>query len=118
MALLAAGLGSLALARADDGLPSIVARLALCGLGMGLFQPPNNNAVMGALPRERLGSGGGLLAEARNFGMALGIASSEALFRAFGGAAAGTAGFLRGYRAALLTGAAIAVVASFVSEKR
>jgi EmrB/QacA subfamily drug resistance transporter len=118
MAVLACGLGGLALARADDGVPSIVARLALCGLGMGLFQPPNNSAVMGALPRERLGSGGGLLAEARNFGMALGIASSEALFRAFGGAAAGGAGFLRGYRVALFSGAAVAIVASFVSERR
>jgi len=118
MVILACGLGGLALARADDSLLSIVARLALCGLGMGLFQPPNNNAVMGALPRERLGSGGGLLAQARNFGMVLGIASSEALFHAFGGAAAGGAGFLRGYRVALFSGATIAIAASIVSERR
>jgi EmrB/QacA subfamily drug resistance transporter len=117
MLLLALGLGALSLAGAGDSLWSIAARLALCGLAMGVFQPPNNNAVMGALPRERLGTGGGLLAEARNLGMVLGISSSEALFRAFGGAA-GPSTFLRGYRAALLSGAGLAVAAALASVIR
>jgi EmrB/QacA subfamily drug resistance transporter len=117
-ALLAAGLGTLAFAGPGDGLPSIAARLALCGLGMGCFQPPNNSAVMGTLPRERLGSGAGMLATSRVLGQVLGIALAGALFRARGGAA-GTAGaFLGGYRTALLVGAALALAAGVVSLAR
>ncbi len=118
MTVLASGLATLALAGPGDGLPSIAARLALCGIGMGLFQPPNNSAVMGALPRERLGSGGGMLATARNVGMVAGIALSGALFRARGGASGTTEGFLAGYRAALLAGAGLALAAGAVSLAR
>lgn len=49
-------------------------RLSLFGLGTGLFQSPNNSAIMGAAPRHRLGVAGGTLATARNVGMAFGIA--------------------------------------------
>ncbi len=118
MAVLASGLATLALAGPGDGLPSIAARLALCGAGMGLFQPPNNSAVMGALPRERLGSGGGMLATARNVGMVAGIALSGALFRARGGATGTAEGFLAGYRAALLAGSCLALAAGAVSLVR
>jgi EmrB/QacA subfamily drug resistance transporter len=114
-AVLAAGLAGLALAGPGDGLASIAARLALCGAGMGLFQPPNNSAVMGALPRELLGSGGGLLATSRNVGMVAGIALSSALFRARGGASFTAEGFLVGYRTALLAGAGLALAAGVVS---
>ncbi len=114
-AVLAAGLTGLALAGPGDGLASIAARLALCGAGMGLFQPPNNSAVMGALPRERLGSGGGLLATSRNVGMVAGIALSSALFRARGGAFLTAEDFLPGYRAALLAGAGLALAAGLVT---
>ncbi|HEX9106463.1 MAG TPA: MFS transporter, partial [Longimicrobiales bacterium] len=117
-AVLAAGLATLALAGPGDGLPSIAARLALCGVGMGLFQPPNNSSVMGTLPRERLGSGGGMLATARNVGMVTGIAVSGALFRARGGATGGTTSFLAGYRAALLAGAALALLSGAASMAR
>jgi EmrB/QacA subfamily drug resistance transporter len=118
MAVLATGLGTLALAGPGDGLPSIAARLAALGIGMGLFQPPNNSSVMGALPRERLGSGGGMLATVRNVGMVIGIAISGALFRARGGASGGPHAFLAGYRAALLAGAGIALLAGAASLAR
>ncbi|MDI6824981.1 MAG: MFS transporter [Bacillota bacterium] len=49
-------------------------RLSLFGLGTGLFQSPNNSAIMGAVPRSRLGVAGGTLATARNVGMTFGIA--------------------------------------------
>jgi len=118
MALLAAGLAGLSLAGRESSLSSLATRLAVCGFGMGLFQPPNNSAVMGTLPRARLGTGGGLLAEARNLGMVLGISLSEALFRGFGGGAPGDAAFLAGYRAALLAGAGVAVAAGLVALVR
>jgi EmrB/QacA subfamily drug resistance transporter len=115
-AFLALGLGSLAGAGPELGLPAIALRLAACGLGMGLFQPPNNSAVMGSLPRDRLGSGGGMLSTARNLGMVMGIALAGAIFRARGGA--GPEQFLAGYRAALLAGAAAAIAAGAVSLVR
>ena len=118
MAILAAGLATLALAGPGDGLPSIAARLAACGVGMGLFQPPNNSSVMGTLPRERFGSGGGMLATARNVGMVIGIALSGALFRARGGASGDVPSFLAGYRAALLAGACLAILSGAASLAR
>ena len=78
--ILGAGLFSLSIAGAGDSLPSFAARLGIEGVGIGLFQAPNNTAIMSALPRERLGSGGGMLAMARTLGMVLGVALSGALF--------------------------------------
>ncbi len=49
-------------------------RLALFGIGTGLFQSPNNSAVMGSAPKPRLGTASGVLATMRNVGMVLGIA--------------------------------------------
>ena len=51
-------------------------RLAFFGLGSGIFQSPNNSAVMGSVPRPHLGIASGILATARNTGMALGIAAA------------------------------------------
>jgi EmrB/QacA subfamily drug resistance transporter len=58
-------------------------RLALFGLGTGIFQSPNNSAVMGSVPRAHLGMGSGILATMRNVGMVLGIASGGAVLYAF-----------------------------------
>lgn len=57
----------------------IVAMLMLAGIGAGLFQSPNNSAIMGSIPRAHLGIGGSVLATMRNLGMALGIALSTAV---------------------------------------
>jgi len=117
MGLLVAAEVSLAVARSGDSLASIFARLALAGTGMGLFQPPNNSAVMGTLPRARLGSGGGLLATSRNLGMVLGVALSGALF-SLGVGNEGLGDFLAGWRLALLAGASLAVAAGLLSLAR
>jgi MFS family permease len=112
MAVLAAALVALSFAGPGDGVASVAARLALAGLGMGLFQSPNNVAVMSALPRTRLGSGGGLLATARNGGMAAGIALAGALVSLRGGAGGETEGFLAGWALALRAGAVLAVLSA------
>jgi MFS family permease len=115
MALVAGGLASLAAAGPADGLPSIAGRLAACGFGMGLFQAPNNSAVMGATPPDLLGSGGGLLATARNVGMAVGVALSGHLFAWRAGPSPGVEELLDGWAIALRVGAAIALLAGAVS---
>jgi len=51
-----------------------ILRFAPLGIGMGIFQSPNNSAVMGTAPRERLGVASGLLAITRTVGQTTGIA--------------------------------------------
>jgi EmrB/QacA subfamily drug resistance transporter len=44
------------------------------GIGMGIFQSPNNSAIMGESPREHLGVASGLLSLSRTVGQTTGIA--------------------------------------------
>ena len=57
-------------------------RLALFGVGLGMFLAPNNNAVMSAAPAEHRGVASGLLALFRFTGQGLGIAFGGTLFAA------------------------------------
>ncbi len=57
-----------------------VLRFLPIGIGIGIFQSPNNSAVMGAVPRERLGIASGLLAITRTLGQSVGIAALGALW--------------------------------------
>lgn len=57
----------------------IVVRVAVLGLGNGLFQSPNNSIVMSLVPRDKLGIAGSVNALVRNMGMVFGIAFSVAL---------------------------------------
>lgn len=58
----------------------IVLGLGMVGLGMGMFQSPNNSIIMGSVPTNRLGIVGSLLGIMRNLGMVSGIAISSAVF--------------------------------------
>lgn len=114
-ALLTLGLGALSLAGPASPLASIAGRLALCGVGMGLFQAPNNSAVLGALPRQRLGVGGGLLAVARTSGMVLGVQAAGFIAALVSGPDPAPGPFLPGFAWALRGGAAFALVAGALS---
>ncbi|MCZ7392089.1 MAG: MFS transporter [Candidatus Methanoperedens sp.] len=63
-----------------SGSIDVVLRLALLGLGMGLFQAPNNSIIMGSLPKEKIGIAAGTLGTMRNMGMVIGVAVSGAVF--------------------------------------
>lgn len=67
------GLGSMAGLSMVTSSAGIMARLVLMGLGMGMFQSPNSSAIMGSVPRNRLGIASGVVASARNVGMVLGV---------------------------------------------
>ena len=74
--LLVMGAG-LALVALDVGNPdpaSLVWRLAICGLGFGFFQSPNNRVIIGSAPRERSGGAAGLQSTGRLVGQSLGAA--------------------------------------------
>lgn len=75
----ALGALSLSFAGPDFSPFDIAWRLSLFGLGTGMFQSPNNSAIMGAVPKNRLGIAGGVLSTTRNVGMVLGIAAGSAV---------------------------------------
>lgn len=57
-----------------------IIRFMPIGLGMGIFQSPNNSAIMGAAPQTRLGIASGMLAMTRTLGQTVGIATLGALW--------------------------------------
>jgi EmrB/QacA subfamily drug resistance transporter len=50
------------------------------GLGIGIFQAPNNTAIMGQMPPHRLGVGSGLANYARVFGQSTGLPLVATIF--------------------------------------
>jgi EmrB/QacA subfamily drug resistance transporter len=57
-----------------------VLRFLPLGVGAGLFQSPNNSAVMGSAPRSRLGVASGLLSITRTLGQTTGVAVMGAIW--------------------------------------
>lgn len=106
---LSAGLTSLAFLPADGTPADFVWRMALCGLGFGFFQSPNNRAMVGSAPRSRAGAAGGMLGTARLFGQSMGAAGVALMFRAFPE---------HGSNYALFGAAAVALLAAVVSMSR
>ncbi|HTC16872.1 MAG TPA: MFS transporter [Steroidobacteraceae bacterium] len=106
---LTAGLLLLATYPESGAAPGLIWRMALCGLGFGFFQAPNNRTLMAAAPRARSGAAGGMLSLARLLGQTLGAAAVAILFRAHG---------LAGARLALLLAAALAFTGALVSAVR
>jgi EmrB/QacA subfamily drug resistance transporter len=76
------GVFGLSFLEASSSMPLILVLLALVGMGGGIFQPPNNSAVLGRVPPAVLGSANGFFTTARNFGQALGAALAAALLTA------------------------------------
>jgi EmrB/QacA subfamily drug resistance transporter len=66
--------------REDTSTLGYILRLLPLGLGAGLFQSPNNSAIMGAASRERLGVASGLLSLSRVFGQVTGLPLIGAVF--------------------------------------
>ncbi len=58
----------------------MIGELVLLGIGMGLFTPPNNSAIMGAAPKDKLGLAGGLLNMMRSLGLIFGVDISGLIF--------------------------------------
>jgi DHA2 family multidrug resistance protein-like MFS transporter len=77
---LAAGLVLLAALPAHASTADIVWRMVVCGAGFGLFQTPNNSAMIGASPAARSGAAGGMLATARLLGQTGGAALVAVIF--------------------------------------
>jgi len=106
---LAAGLVLLALLPAHASGPDIVWRMLLCGIGYGIFLPPNASTQIASVPKQRSGGASTLGATARVLGQAIGAALVAGLF-----------GLLpvHGIEISLLAAAIIACAGAFVSAFR
>ena len=54
-------------------MPILAGTMVLLGVGLGLFTPSNNSAIMGAAPKEKLGVAGGVLNMTRSLGLIFGV---------------------------------------------
>ena len=72
LVLMATGLALLTGLPVESGNADVAWRIALCGAGFGLFQSPNNHAIVTSAPLHRSGAAGGMLGTARLAGQAIG----------------------------------------------
>ena len=75
------------------------------GMGMGIFQTPNNTSIMNAAPRTRLGIASGMLSMSRTLGQSTGIALLSTYFAIRLSAYAGTAVDINSAQPANIVGA-------------
>ena len=74
LALMLLGFGAISGISMQDSLLVYLLRFIPLGLGLGIFNSPNNSAIMGSAPRHRLGVASGLIAITRILGQITGIA--------------------------------------------
>lgn len=86
----------------------IVWRMAICGVGFGLFQSPNNRTMIGSTPVSRAGGASGMLGTARLLGQSTGAALTALAFGLF----------LQPGTAALVMAAGFSALAALVSVLR
>jgi DHA2 family multidrug resistance protein-like MFS transporter len=109
--LLVFALGLLSLATLVQGASNwdVAWRMALCGIGYGLFQPPSSRAMISSVPKERSGSASVMGASGRVLGQAIGAALVASMFRLFPET---------GTTVSLLVAAVIALAAMIASVSR
>jgi DHA2 family multidrug resistance protein-like MFS transporter len=80
LGIVGAGFVLLALLPAQPTASDILWRIALCGAGMGIFQQPNNRAIVLSAPRERSGGAGAIQGTSRLLGQSIGAALVALVF--------------------------------------
>ncbi len=108
---------------ASPSISYIVLAQLIMGAGSGTFQVPNNNTVVSAAPRGKLGVVASINALCRNVGMILGIAMSVSIFALVQGYCttygfSAQDAFIYGYSAALLFGTGCSVAGGVLSALR
>jgi DHA2 family multidrug resistance protein-like MFS transporter len=109
LVVFACGLAALGLLPATASAFDVIWRMALAGVGFGLFQTPNNRTMIAAAPRERAGGASGMLGTARLLGQTTG-AALVAMFLAVSPT--------DGTRLSLLTGVGFALLGAALSMLR
>ena len=80
LSIMALGLGLLALLPSVPNNIDILWRIALCGIGLGLFQSPNNHTILTTAPEHRSGGASGMQSAARLTGQTLGAVILAIIF--------------------------------------
>jgi EmrB/QacA subfamily drug resistance transporter len=116
MATVAGGLFLLGVLRPPT--PVFLLLLAVVGIGLGLFTPPNNAAIMGSAPQNQSGLASGVLNMTRGMGTALGLALTGLVFDIAGGRSTGPSPVGHAFTVTALFLAALAVVAGAIAGVR
>jgi DHA2 family multidrug resistance protein-like MFS transporter len=109
LGLMGAGLGLLSVMPAMPTVGDAIWREAIFGVGFGLFQAPNNRALLSAGPRNRTAAAGGMLATARLIGQSVGASLVAVIFELGGDTAT---------RTVLVVGCVISTVGAVISFLR
>lgn len=109
LAVMAVGLGLLASLPTHPASLDIVWRMAICGIGFGFFNTPNNRAILTTAPRSRSGGASGMQATSRLLGQTVGAAVVALVFGLFP---------TRGTVLVLMIATGISVLAALVSFTR
>jgi len=64
----------------NSSVPRIILPLMLSGLGWAIFNSPNQSAILGSVPRDKVGTASGMNTTAARTGGAIGVAVSATLF--------------------------------------
>ena len=114
-------LAMLVMSRLGEGssVVSVGLGLMIVGVGTGLFQTSSANLIMGSVPPDRLGMGGGIMGLARGMGTVTSVAIMGAVFAARESSRAMSAtpdaAFLLAFRDTYLVAVALAAVAVVMS---
>lgn len=117
--VMATGLALIACMPSPASIGTILWRVCLCGIGYGLFLPPNNSEMLGNVPKTRSSIASGVLSTAKTMGQSLGAALVAVVLAlvATAGAGAGVPGAAF-TRLAFGLAAAVALLSSLVSVAR
>ena len=119
--VIVSALAMLVMSRLGEGssVAAVGVGLMMVGVGTGLFQSSSANLIMGSVPPDRLGMGGGIMGLARGMGTVSSVAIMGAVFAARETARATSAtpeaAFILAFRDTYLVAVALAVAAVAVS---
>jgi len=114
--LLSFGLLCLSRIGSTSSTSDILIGLIFTGLGIGIFGSPNNSALMSTAPRKQQGIAAGILATARNMGMALGVGLAGAILSTYIGIPTntGSAALFSAINISFIVAAAIAFLGALI----
>jgi EmrB/QacA subfamily drug resistance transporter len=123
LGLEAVGLAATSQLRPGTSLLLVIGALGLTGLGLGLFQVPNQSFVMGSIPRAAQGVAGSITQAVRTVGVLVGVAAGGTLLEVrqtahasrLGLAADAPASFVPAFRDVFLAAALLAAVAALTA---
>jgi MFS family permease len=111
---------SFAFLKSEVSYYEILWRQVVLGIGIGFFNPANNSAIIGSLPKSNVGVASSFLALARNLGIVIGVAFAEMIiaFRTAANSPAGTGPSLEGIQEVWRIVIVIGLIAIFFSWRR